>query len=62
VPLDPAVLTVINRYRGLAVTTGTEKAKSEFIFAPLLGEVWHIGADRLALFSGVTLTLTRPPN
>src|SRR5688572_14489308 len=56
-PLDPVVRTAINRYRGLAVTTGTEKAKSEFLIAPLLGEVWHIGGDRLALFSGVTFNV-----
>lgn len=50
---DPVVATIIDRYRGLAVAIGTEKAKSEMMISPLLGEVWRIGADRVALFSGV---------
>jgi len=51
---DPVVVTLLNRFRGLAVSIGTEKAKSELIIAPLLTEVWRIGADRVALFSGVS--------
>lgn len=50
---DPVVATIIDRYRGLAVSIGTEKAKSEMMISPLLGEVWRIGADRVAMFSGV---------
>lgn len=50
---DPVVATIINRYRRLAIAIGTEKAKSEMMISPLLGEVWRIGADRIALFSGV---------
>jgi hypothetical protein len=57
VPPDPAVLTLINRYRGLAAAIGTEKAKSELIIAPLLGEAWRVGADRLSLLSGVTFNV-----
>lgn len=53
VPPDPVVATLIERYRGLAVAIGTEKAKSELIIAPLLGDVWRRGGDRLALLSGV---------
>jgi hypothetical protein len=54
VTLDSAVATMIARCRGLAVAIGTEKAKSELIIAPLLSEVWRIGRDRVALFSGVS--------
>ena len=54
VALDLMAATMIERYRGLAVAIGTEKAKSELIIAPLLGEVWRIGMDRVALFSGIS--------
>ncbi|HEY2910829.1 MAG TPA: hypothetical protein VGI99_11320 [Gemmataceae bacterium] len=54
---DPVLATYIERYRGLAVAIGTEKAKSELIIAPLLGDVWRRGGDRLALLSGIAFNV-----
>jgi hypothetical protein len=41
----------------LALAVNTEKAKSEFIIAPLLLELRRSMGDRFALFSGVELTV-----
>jgi hypothetical protein len=41
----------------LALAVNTEKAKSEFIIAPLLLELRRSLGDRLGLFSGVELTV-----
>lgn len=54
---DPVVITILDRFRGLAAAIGTEKAKSELIIVPLLSEVWRVGANRVALFSGVTFNV-----
>lgn len=35
----------------------TEKAKSEFIIAPVLREVWHNANERISIFSGVPLVV-----
>lgn len=37
----------------LAIAIHTEKARSEFIIAPLLAELYHRMSDRISLFSGV---------
>ncbi len=54
VPVDPAVMTCINRLHGLAASINTEKARSEMIVSPLLSEAWRVGNGRIAMFSGVT--------
>ncbi len=41
----------------LALAVNTEKAKSEFIIAPLLLELRRLLGDRFGLFSGVELTV-----
>ena len=41
----------------LALAVNTEKAKSEFIIAPLLLELWRFSGDRFGLFSGVELSV-----
>jgi hypothetical protein len=37
----------------LGMSLITEKARSEFLVAPLLGEVWHRSGRKIALLSGV---------
>ncbi|MBY0513942.1 MAG: hypothetical protein K2P78_08535 [Gemmataceae bacterium] len=54
---DAVVTTLLGRYRNLAVAIGTEKAKSEMLIAPLLGEAWRVGGDRVAMWSGVAFNV-----
>jgi len=55
VPPDPAVVAQLARNRRLAFAINTEKARSELLIAPLLTEVWRLGGDSVAFFSGVPL-------
>lgn len=41
----------------LGLSLITEKARSEFLAAPLLGEVWHRSRRQIALLSGVPLNV-----
>lgn len=52
---DPAVVTRLTWQSGLALAINTEKARSEWLIAPLLGEVWRLGEGRVSLHSGVPL-------
>jgi hypothetical protein len=52
---DPAVAAMLNRQIRLALAINTEKARSEWLIAPLLGEVWRLGEGRVSLHSGVPL-------
>ena len=50
----PATLTdILRRYLPLALNLNTEKARSEFIIAPLLAEFKLLHRDQLSLFSGI---------
>ncbi|MGY2778507.1 hypothetical protein [Thermostichus sp. MS-CIW-37] len=42
----------LDRYLGLATSVNSEKARSEFIIAPVLGEVKYLCRDQISLFSG----------
>ena len=37
----------------LALSINTEKARSEWLIAPLLAEVWERAAPRVSLYSGL---------
>lgn len=54
-PLSPTyVLTEwLQEYAPLAVAINTEKARREFLIAPVLGEVRKQLGGRVALFSGI---------
>ncbi len=39
-------------YSSLALTVSTESARSHFLIAPLLGEIWRLAKGQLALYSG----------
>jgi hypothetical protein len=41
----------------LALNFSTEKARSEFIIAPVLAELWLLAEQRISLFSGVDFTV-----
>jgi hypothetical protein len=53
VAVDAVLLNTLKRNVPLAVAINTEKAKSEFIIAPLLLELKTRFPDRVGLFSGV---------
>jgi hypothetical protein len=43
---------ILNEYLPLAIAINSEKARSEFIIAPILGEVRRLADHRISLFSG----------
>lgn len=55
VALDQALEAILTRQIPLALAINTEKARSEWLIAPLLGEVWRLGAGRVSVHSGVPL-------
>jgi hypothetical protein len=46
-------LTALTLGRKLALTINSEKARSEWLIAPILGEFWDRYGGRISLFSGV---------
>ena len=52
----PALLqTLLRRNRDLAVWMGSEKARSEFLVAPVLVELKYAHQERISIFSGIRL-------
>ena len=51
--------TLLARHIPLANAIGTEKAKSEFIVAPLLAELRELTHQRISLFSGVDFNVDK---
>jgi hypothetical protein len=49
----PALSYILERGASVAVKQNTEKARSEFIIAPILLEVRGLVHDRVSVFSGV---------
>jgi hypothetical protein len=49
----------LKRYKALALSIDTEKARSEYIIAPILGELKLIHAQKLSLFSGLEFNVDR---
>lgn len=47
----------LDNYVDLAVMIGTEKSRSEFIVAPILGEIYRLAKDRISLFSGTSFNV-----
>ena len=45
----------LDRYQSLARAIGTEKARSEFLIAPVLAEIRFALEDQISLFSGIEL-------
>jgi hypothetical protein len=55
--LRPEFQARLNIMVPLALTTSTEKARSEFIIAPILLEVWLLNNREIGLLSGVEFTI-----
>ena len=53
-PIDPSELLAMTlaEYLPLAIDINSEKARSEFIIAPVLGDVRRLSNHQIALFSG----------
>ena len=47
----------LQKHTSMALTQGLEKARSEFIIAPILGELRKIMRHEISLFSGVDFTV-----
>lgn len=53
VAVSPFLRTILDEFAPLATTVHTEKARSEFIVAPILAEVRRLLNHRISLFSGI---------
>ncbi len=49
----------LSKYKPLALAIGTEKARSEYIIAPLLGELKLTYPQHLSLFSGIEFNVDK---
>ncbi len=52
-PVRDSIAELVREGAQLALANSTEKAKSEFIVAPVLLELRHLAGGKIALFSGV---------
>lgn len=57
IPIRPEFQTQFNTTLPLALATSTEKARSEFIIAPVLVELWLLQDRRIGLLSGVEFNI-----
>lgn len=58
-PVEPSQVLIqfLHRYLPLGSAIGTEKARSEFIIAPVLAEITELTHHAVSLFSGVDFTV-----
>lgn len=58
-PVSPSEIlkTILNDYIPLAISISTEKARSEFLIAPMLAEVRRLLNKQISLFSGKDFTV-----
>jgi hypothetical protein len=59
VPFNKVLLHYLKRGQALAVGAGSEKARSEFIIAPILLELDEILQGHISIFSGQELTVDK---
>ena len=59
IEVGAGVRYTLDTFGQLAVGINTEKARSEWLIAPLLGEVWKRGRGTLFLLSGVDFTVDK---
>jgi hypothetical protein len=57
VAVRPDFVQHLARISPLALNFATEKARSEFIIAPVLAELWFLADQQISLFSGVDFTV-----
>src|SRR5438445_1335367 len=53
VPLDPAFQAILSKQVKLGLAANTEKARSEWLIAPVLAELWRRTDERVSILSGV---------
>jgi hypothetical protein len=53
----PLLRSVLDEFIPLATSIHTEKARSEFIVAPILAEIRNLTGHRISLFSGIDLSV-----
>ena len=54
---SPFLIEALRRYSQLATLVNTEKSRSEFLIAPILGEIVEQSNRRVSLFSGRNFTV-----
>jgi hypothetical protein len=59
VAVSPSTGHVLETMGQLALTVNTEKARSEWLIAPVLGEVWVRARHTICLLSGVDFTVDK---
>jgi hypothetical protein len=59
VPVGSSVEHTLEKLGQLALTVNTEKARSEWLIAPVLGEVWVRAKHTICLLSGVDFTVDK---
>ena len=52
VPAGPSLIADLPAFSRLALASGTEKARSEWLIAPVLGDAWARYDGRISLYSG----------
>lgn len=55
--LRPEFIAQLNKLVPLALRVSTEKARSEFLIAPILAELWLLADQKIGVFSGVDFTV-----
>ncbi len=58
-PVSDDLRRYLAKYKPLALAIDTEKARSEYIIAPLLGELKLIHSQHLSLFSGIEFNVDK---
>lgn len=59
IPIGPSIGYTLETMGQLALTVNTEKARSEWLIAPVLGEVWVRARHTICLLSGVDFTVDK---
>jgi len=58
-PVSTELLNILSRYRSLALAIDTEKARSEYIVAPILAELKLSHPETMSLFSGIEFNIDK---
>jgi hypothetical protein len=56
-PVRPEFEEALSETTSLALNISTEKARSEYIIAPILAELWRLAHHQIGLFSGIDFTV-----
>jgi hypothetical protein len=57
--VNPLLRSILDYYTPMATSIHTEKARSEFIVAPILAEVRRLMNERISLFSGISFEVDK---